>query len=147
MIHIKHRHRGTIPRRMKSAHNKAVKAGLFDTVEYFHFQLRDRRFTKAHASAAGYWIRKPGYMKQKRRRWGHDRPLEFSGETRDRVGRQYRLTSTSKRGRATYPGGRGFNRRHPSSPIDMREEFERTLPEEEMQFVSILDRRLDAAFE
>ena len=147
MIRVRNRHSGTIPRKMKAAHNRGMKAGLFAAAEYFHFHLRDRRFTKAHASAAGYWIRKPGYQKQKRRRWGHDRPLEFSGKTRDAVGRQYRLSSTSKHGRATYGGGRGFNRRHPNSPINMREEFERTLPEEELQFVSILDRRLAEEFQ
>lgn len=142
MLHIRHHSTGNVPRKLRGAHRAGMKLALYDAVEYFHDELRDRRFTKAHARAAGYWSRRPGYTKRKLREKGHDRPLEWEGKTRTLLKTQKRLSSTSKTGRVTYAGGRGFNRRHPNSPIHMREEFERILPEEAEQFADTIDQRL-----
>ncbi|MDM4015856.1 hypothetical protein [Roseiconus lacunae] len=144
-LKIKNQHRGAVPRKLKSITRQATKDGLLDAAVYFHTTLRDRRFTHAHARAAGYWQRKPSYLKQKKRKVGHTRPLEFSGKTRTLIKTQYRLSSTSNRGVAAYAGARTFNRRHRESSVNMRQDFERILPEEAEQFATIVDRRLEAA--
>lgn len=138
------RERGAISKRV---FNNALKAGYLDAAQFFHEHLRDRRFTEAHAQAAGYRKRKPEYTARKLKEFGHQRPLERTGETRDLVGIQYRLTSTSKSGKAVYAGARGFNRRHVNSKINMPDEFTRILPEENEQFAVVMDRRLQIEFD
>lgn len=142
---IQTQHRGAVPRKLKRVTRQATAAGLREATEYFHDELRDRRFTRSHASAAGYQTRGRAYTRRKQKIHKHKRPLEFTGKTRDRIEQPggYRFVSTSKSARVTYAGARRFNLRNPHSAIRMREEFERILPEEERQFALIVDQRLD----
>ncbi len=116
--------------------------------------MRDARFTEAHARAAGYAHRKGellprdtaafrrSYTGRKLRMFGHTRPLEFSGETRNKV-RAASINATNKMGRAAYPGASKFNFRHPKSKIRMNEEFTRLLPHEVEQLGEYYDQQLD----
>ncbi len=70
--------------------------------------------------------------------FGHTRPLEFSGETRNKV-RAASINATNKMGRAAYPGASKFNFRHPKSKIRMNEEFTRLLPHEVEQLGEYYD--------
>ena len=153
---IKIRERGPTPRSMRKVWTASSRTAFADTGEHFHDHYRDRRFTHSHARAAGYKrrkgegqpvgskSRKRSYTGRKESRYGHSRPLEFSGKTRDKIETAYKVTSTSKKGRVAYRGARVFNFRPPKSQINMAEEFRRLLPEEEVQLGQHYDSRLDA---
>ena len=92
---IQIRERGPVPRNMRRVWNVASKTSFLAAADFFDDNLRDRRFTEAHARAAGYKRRKGelqprgsksfrrSYAGRKLRDHGHQRPLEFSGKTRD----------------------------------------------------------------
>ncbi len=148
------RDRGKTPRGMRRAFREASKRAWYDTAMMFHTHLRDLRFTEAHARAAGY-IRRKGellprgskayrrsYTGIKERRFGHTRPLEFTGQTRQNV-KMVNITSTSNGGKAAYRGASKFSFRPPKSQIQMSEEFKRLLPEEMEQLAQFYDQQLD----
>lgn len=153
--HIEVRERGTTPRKMLSVHNKASKSAWADTGVRWHSDFRDLRFRADHARRAGYLRRKGegmpfgskawkrSYMGQKYRKFTHQRPLEFSGDTRRAVASMPSLTSTSNGVKVRYSGARTLNYKHPRSRINMAEEFRRTLPEEANSLTRTYDNRLD----
>jgi hypothetical protein len=130
-----------VPRKLRSMHTKATADSWQDTGQRFHTEYRDRRFKKAHATAAGYKPRsgerdnpgskgfKRSYTGRKLRRYGHTRPLEKSGETRRAVS-MATIRSTSVSVKAAYPGARKFNFRSQYTDINMADEFRRVLPTE-----------------
>lgn len=153
--HVKIRERGTTPRKMLTVHNKASKSAWAETGVRFHSDFRDLRFRVDHARRAGYLRRKGegmafgskawkrSYMGQKYRRFGHQRPLEFSGDTRRAVASMPTLTSTSSGVKVRYAGARAFNFKHPKSQINMAAEFRRIIPEEANSLARTYDNRLD----
>jgi hypothetical protein len=155
---IKIRERSIILRRGDKSHvNKTLKAAWLNAARYFHDSLRDKRFTVEHAKAAGYAPRKGStmpvgskqfwgsYLGRKLRKFGHMRPLEFSGRTRQAVRSYVSLSSTSKGSRAAYPGARVFNFRNPKSDpgMSMNLEFRRILPQEAEHMARAIDSTLD----
>jgi len=152
---IKVRDRGPIGRGLKSQFNVASKAAWFETAKYFHTNLRERRFDPEHQRAAGFSQRKGqglpegskfykrSYTGRKQRRFGHTRALEFTGDTRRAI-RAARISSTSKGGKASYPGASKFSFRHPRSRIRMQEEFRQILPTEVDELATYYDTQLDA---
>lgn len=144
-------------RKMKSAVNKALKQAWFDSARYFHDRFRDKRFTVEHARAAGYAPRKgeqsglsakaffKSYTGIKFKRFGHKNPLEFSGETRKAVRSYVSLSSTSKGGKASYPGARVFNfkNRYSDPALNMNLEFRTILPNEAKEIASVIDAYMD----
>ncbi|TWU66451.1 hypothetical protein [Crateriforma conspicua] len=149
------RDRGTTPRSLRKVWTASSAEAFATAGQYFHDHFRDRRFTEAHARAAGYKRRKGelqaygskafwrSYTGRKLKYQGHMRPLEYSGKTRDRIKTMYRITSNSKRGRVTYRGANTFSRRHAKSQIRMQDEFRRLLPEELIQLGQVYDAKLD----
>jgi len=158
------RERGAVPRRMRAAYNKAAKASWVEAGKWWHANRRDLRFSVAHGRKAGYLPRKGeetglsraeffrSYTGRKLRRWGHRRPLEFSGETRRMVRSVSITASTQSRTnyhvRLAYAGARKFNFRNPHSQIRMADEFRRLTPEEPAMVGSVYDaglnKRIDA---
>lgn len=110
--------------------------------EFFHSNLRDRRFTREHANSAGYTERKESYQRKKMRMFRHNRPLEFTGESRARA-RVAKIKSSAMRGEVRYPGLRKFNFRNPHSSINMHQEFVTILNREERSLVRRYDQKLD----
>lgn len=139
------RERGPTPRGMKKRLNAHKKASWFEAALYYHQELRDKRFTHAHARRAGYTQRKPGYNRRKLRnpKIGHTRPLEFSGRTRSAIRRESRIANTSNGARVRYPGARVFNFRNPKSSVNMLIEFTTVLPDEAQQIADAFDQHLD----
>lgn len=149
------RDRGTTPRGMRKAYSAAARAAWFLTALLFHSVYRDRRFTNDHASEAGYGARKGelmargtkafqrSYTGRKLRMFGHTRPLEFTGATRNKM-RAASISSTRTMGRAAYPGASKFSFKHPKSKIRMHEEFRRILPKEAEELGNYFDEQLDA---
>lgn len=152
---IKIRERGASPRGMRKVWNAGSKIAFLDAAQFFDDELRDRRFTTAHAAAAGYTQRKGeglprgskawkrSYYGQKERRYKHNRPLEKSGKTRDKLRSGGRRTSTRDKARISYSQASVFNFRHPKSMVRMSDEFTRVLPEENEQMAHVYDSRLD----
>ncbi len=154
LITIKVRERGNTPRNMRKAFNAASKLAWYDVAMRFHAEYRDARFTEEHAREAQYSHRKgeliprgtkafrQSYTGRKLRKFGHTRPLEFTGETRRRV-RAASISSTSKGGKAAYVGASKFNFRHPKSKVRMAEEFRRITKREAKELGEYYDQRLD----
>jgi len=152
---IKIRERGPSPRGMRKVWNVSSKTSFLAAADFFDDRLRDRRFTTAHAQAAGYTKRKGeglqrgtkayrrSYAGQKESRYKHNRPLEKSGDTRERLRSGGRRTSTRDKARIAYSQARVFNFRHPKSMVRMADEFRRILPEENEQLAEVYDSRLD----
>ncbi|QDT07995.1 hypothetical protein K227x_64250 [Rubripirellula lacrimiformis] len=150
---IQIRQRGPTPRGMRRIWGNASKEAYAAAAQFFDDHLRDRRFTEAHARAAGYKKRKGenqtgrarrrSYTGRKEREFKHNRPLEFTGKTRKALESGGRISSTKNRARVRYPQARKFSYRHPKSQIRMQEEFRTLLPEEEVQLGQVYDRRLD----
>lgn len=148
------RERGPVPRGMRKAFNAASKRAWADVGVYFHEHLREARFTEEHARAVGYTRRRGeamprgtkafrrSYTGRKLQRFGHTRPLEFTGDTR-RAMRTATLAPTSKGVKVRYPGARAFNFRHPQSQVRMNEEFRRLTHAETMLLAEVYDRQLD----
>lgn len=149
------RERGNAPRGMRKAFREAQKAAWLDTATEFDTAYRDKRFTVEHAREAGYAARKGellprdskafrrSYAGQKLRIKKHQRPLEFSGDTRKALRRGGKKSSTSTGGKVSYRGARRFNFRHPKSKIRMSEEFTRITRRETEELAQFFDRRLD----
>ena len=137
------RERGTVPRKMRKQHNAASKSSWLSTATLFHAEYRDRRFTESHAAKAGFYKRKRKYEQKKRRMFGHNRPNEFSGDTRAAV-RTATVSATSKGGRIRYPGARKLNFKNPKSRIRPSVEFRHIIPEEEHELAYHYDQRYDA---
>lgn len=148
------RERGPTPRNFRKVQGECQKAAWLATAAYYHRNLRDKRFTPEHAIEAKYYQRKGeglpkgsksyrrSYTGRKERKFGHTRPLEFSGRTRDKV-RIATLSSTRSGGRAAYPGANVFNFRHPKSRINMAIEFRRLTNSEGSELAGVFDRELD----
>ncbi len=153
----------------RGGYKKAIRASLkeawYEAGIYFHTHLRDKRFTKEHAKKAGYTPRKgeasagvanyygnskafmKSYTGRKLKKFGHTRPLEFSGTAR-RLVRTASISSTSNGSRVRYPGARVFNYKNPfSNPaMNLNLEFRTILPEEAEQIGRDMNDRIDSKF-
>lgn len=152
-LRITIRERGPTPRKLRKVYTAAKRVAWLATGKLFHLEMRDKRFTSEHGRKAGYAPRQgevaglgrrwwSTYTGQKQKKWGHTRPLEWSGETRRAV-KSANITSTTKGARVAYPGARKLNyRRWPTSP-HMAEEFRRLLPDEITPLANTFDESLD----
>lgn len=146
--------RGATPRRMMKAHNASAKEAWYMAGRLFHETMRDKRFTAEHGRKANYAKRKGeesgidtkaffrSYTGRKLRKWGHRRPMEWSGDTRRNV-RYANINNTSKGCRVAYPGANKLNYRPRGGRINMADEFRRLLPEE----INKLAEKFDTSYE
>jgi hypothetical protein len=127
--------RGATPGLSAKWHNEAAKEGWQHTARYWHVTLRDKHFTEAGAREYGYTKRKGegmvrgskaykrSYTGRKEARFGHTRPLEFSGKSRRLTGTA-RISGTAK-GATVRMNAPALNFKHPKSQIVMRDELTR----------------------
>lgn len=143
-LNIRVTERGAVPRRLRKVYTNAAAVAWKSAGTLFHSDMRDNRFTEEHARKARYITRSPKYQKQKERRWGHTRPLEFSGETRNAVSlvKMSSFGGKSKGIRLAYPGARKLNFRGKGSQIRMSEEFRRLIVSEKRQLAEQFDKTL-----
>lgn len=151
---------GLFTRKEQPMLRAALKEAWIDAARYFHDRMRDRRFSIEHAKAAGYAPRKGSdepigskafwrsYTGRKLKKYGHMRPLEFSGKTRAAMKSYVSLSSTSKGGKAAYPGARAFNYKNPNSDpsMNLNLEFRKILPGEADELAKIIDAKIDDLF-
>jgi hypothetical protein len=147
--------RGAVPRRLSKVYTRESKASWYDTGKLFHGEMRDKRFTQEHARVARY-VKRAGeeqglserafrrtYTGKKERKFGHRRPLEFSGETR-RLVRTANISSTTKGASVRYPGARKFNFRNPHTTINKAKEFRHLTAAEKKTLAANYDDKLNA---
>lgn len=144
MIPIKFdvRDRGATPRGMARRINGMKKTAWDETALLFHVDMRDKRFSKAHARAAGYAQRKHSYMMRKLKQKKHALPLVWSGRTRHAV-REANISPTSKGVRIAYRGARALNFRNPKSQVRAAVEFTTITQAEATTLAAEFDRVLD----
>jgi hypothetical protein len=146
-----------VSRELRKQYQQASSESWKDVGAEFHSQMRDKRFTHAHATKAGYEPRvgsnmQPGqkgfwrsYTGRKLRKFGHTRPLEFTGETRRAV--SLASISSSRAGvKVAYPGARKFNFSTKHTNVRMADEFRRVLPEEADALAAVYAARLAERF-
>jgi hypothetical protein len=85
------------------------------------------------------------YTGRKLKKFGHTRPLEFSGTAR-RLVRTASISSTSNGSRVRYPGARVFNYKNPfSNPsMNLNLEFRTILPEEGELLARDMETKIDS---
>lgn len=140
------RDRGATPRGMARRLNAHKKICWDSTAVLFHAEMRDKRFTHAHARAAGYAKRSFKYEQRKLKVAGHTYPLvgfnKKKRRTRELV-KAARISSTSNGARIAYPGARVFNFRNPKMKANMAIEFTTITQAEADQLAANFDRVLD----
>jgi hypothetical protein len=143
----------TGPRHLGKFVSAKLKRSWFDGGLFFHTRLREERFTERHARLAGYAPRKgeeyhrgdkrfwQSYTGRKYKKFGHTRPLEFTGNTRKAIS-QATISSTSVGVRISYPGANKFNYKNPfSAPgMNLNLEFRSILPVEAEQIATVINR-------
>jgi hypothetical protein len=142
----------TGPRGIQKAVTEALRDGWYQAALYFHLTLREKRFTAEHARKAGYAPRKgqdkgqgsksfwKSYTGRKMKKFGHTRPLEFTGRTRKAMATA-NISATTKGATIRYPGARVFNYRNPLSDpaMNLNLEFRTILPEEADAMAKIIN--------
>lgn len=133
--------------------NNEKKGTWKKTGVYWHRKFREKHFTAAGAREYGYYARKGekmakgskaykrSYTGQKERQFGHTRPLEFSGASRQ-LTRIRDVRSTSKGVRVVLRAPT-FNYRHPKSRINMRAEMTRVSLREADALIRDFDQGLE----
>jgi hypothetical protein len=139
------RDRGATPAGCAKRINVMKKVAWEDAAILFHSEMRDSRFSKAHARAAGYASRKHLYTMRKLKVKGHTNPLQWSGTTRRAV-RAARISTTSNSARVAYAGARVLNFRNPKSQVKAAVEFSTITKSEAdaiaQRYDTVLDRQL-----
>lgn len=154
---IEIRDRGITPRGMRRQFQKAQAEAWEDTAIEFQRLLLPKRFSILHARDAGYEKRKgdelpwgskawrKSYMGVKHRRYKHQRPLEFTGETRAAVTgpTAVNIRATAYQAQLAYPGARKLSFRAKGSNVRAQDEFRRVTAMEARILSEIYDKRLD----
>ncbi|QDV40892.1 hypothetical protein Enr13x_07280 [Stieleria neptunia] len=143
-----------VGRSLRQAYVAASVPAWQDTGRHFHLQHRPKRFTHKHATEADYGKRKPKYLREKFRRFGHTYPLVKTGEAR-RLAATARITARAGTGqvqnrggvKVAYPQLRKLNFRHPNSDIDMADEFRRVPDRESVLLGHYFIARFSPRFE
>lgn len=120
---------GNMTRREYNA--RIIKPGLEDTGVEYHRELLPIRFTERAKRLLNYTPRKRNYQARKRRVWGHNDPLVWSGESRG-IARLRDVRATGKSVKIKIHA-KTLNFRHPSSEISMSDEVTRIAPSEMQQ--------------
>jgi len=136
------RDRGSTPRGMARRINAMKKQSWDAAAILFHAEMRDARFSHAHARAAGYAPRSRMYEKRKLKRFGHTYPLQFTGRTRRAVN-MARITTTGRSARVAYAGARVLNFRNPKSQVNAVLEFTTIIQNEADRIAKEFDNTLD----
>lgn len=136
------RDRGATPAGCAKRINAMKKIAWMEAAILFHSEMRDNRFTHAHARKVGYAARSFKYQQRKLKKWGHTYPLQWSGTTR-RLVKKARISTTSNGARIAYAGARVFNFRNPKMKANMAVEFTTVTQAEAELIARKFDMELD----
>lgn len=148
------KYRGAVPKIAVRKRNEVYKLAYRETMEYWHAHFRLKHFTHAGAREYGYTPRKGeagsnrkfagSYTQRKLRKYGHTRPLEFTGESKARSANA-NITATSRGARCRMNLPR-LNWKHPKSLIAPRDEMTRISPAERQFLQTYFEQRVQAGF-
>lgn len=86
------------PEVMKRDFHSLLREGMEENMEFWHRKRLPFHFTNRASAVYGYKRRSAKHNKRKLRRFGHTRPLEFTGRMKQQVTSRITITST-KRGK------------------------------------------------
>ena len=153
MVQFKIRYTGATPKLAKRVLRQVTKTAFLNVGIFWHKQFRPKHFTKAGAREYGYEPRKGesgnphrrgfrrSYTGIKLRRFGHTRPLVWTGESQ-RLTQLRDVRATSKGVRIVLRAPT-FNRRSKHSRIDMRAELTTVSARETKQIVRLFGRLVE----
>lgn len=145
---------GAVPRTLAKQWSALMREEWRRTGHYWHDRYREKHFTRQGGREYKYTRRKGELMRGERRygstytgrkekRWGHTRPLVFTGFTR-RLARQ-RVVRPTRRGVKIPIRAPGLNRRHPKSRVNMAREMRTVSRAEVVEITRNLERRMQRA--
>jgi hypothetical protein len=137
-------YRGADPGLPKRQFNNMKKACYGAIAQHWFEQYRPLHFRESAYSRYRFKARARDYVKRKRKRKGHNRPMVWSGES-ERLSRMARITSTNKGGKVAM-SARKLNFRHPASVINMAEELRKVNKIEVKEIQKVFDKRLQEQF-
>lgn len=133
---------GLTPRKFRRMQKLAWKA----MGDYWHEKIRPLHFTVAGAKKYRYKRRTLKYRKAKLAKFGHNKPLVWSGESR-RLTANRNVTSTSRGMRVKMGQAKALNfrrrRKFTGVTINMRDELLRTRADERRQMAKVFTRRIE----
>lgn len=144
---------GLVPKVLERNMPRFLRGGYLAAARHWHEVYRPLHFTAAAWVRYGYVRRALKYTRYKLRKQGHELPLVWSGDSRDRTGRDFRITSNTTgarvRMRAARLNVKGNWRRDtlgggavrwsgPRKEVVMREELVRVNPQEQRNLVKVV---------
>jgi hypothetical protein len=96
------------PKQMKRGLGKVIKESMAEGAGLWHRRYLPMHFKQGAGRRYRYQPRTRPYLRHKRKKHGHSRPLEFSGELRREVTRRATITGTSRRARVTMDTGQAW---------------------------------------
>ena len=153
-------HGENIGRSLRKKYAAASLPSWDETGEMFHRRMRPNRFTDVHAKEAKYLKRKERYTKQKFNKFGHRRPLEWSGglkaETSSaqikprggtgQIANQITGSANNQGGVQVIYRARVFNLRNKNTKINMPDEFRRITKREATTLGAFFQVRFENRF-
>ncbi|MGB0714271.1 MAG: hypothetical protein ACPGXK_00220 [Phycisphaerae bacterium] len=141
---------GPMPREVRKQLPLIKKKAFMAAGRFWHRYFRPKHFTAKGAREYGYAPRKGergsgrafkgSYTARKLKRFGHTRPLVYTGESAQ-LARIMDVRGTS-RGSRTVIHARGLNRRNPNSTINMRDEMTRISRGEVQRLTKLISESL-----
>lgn len=141
---------GLVPEVLERQLPRFLRVGYRMAAEHWHTVLRPLHFTNAAFVRYGYVRRALKYSRYKFRKKGHMLPLVWSGDSRDRTARDYRISSSTTGARVRMRAARlnikGNYRRKadgfvkwdgPRAEVNMRAELVRVNAQEQRKLVKV----------
>lgn len=125
--------------------NELIADAYADIALFWHKHFRKRHFTHYGAALYGYAARSIGYLKLKRRKFGHNLPLVLTGTSRQ-LSESYQINATKNGVTLTMPV-RAFNFKTRNSRVDMRREFTTVAAIEQAELEARAQKRLEQKYQ
>lgn len=122
------------------------KGAMVSVLKFWWINFFPRRFQQGAAERYKFTRRTEAYRKRKRRKFGHTKPLVYTGRMERELKRSYRImVNSSNRGRIIMQGPRylyvNYNRKS-SKPIRKREELVKLLKQELIQLGKVMQKSM-----
>ena len=123
----------------------SAKAEFASLGSHWHANMMPGHFEKSAEGKYHYKPRNASYIRRKARKYGHTRPLDYSGEMKRQATRMAKITSTSKGARVTMSGPRYlYMYRKDYKQPDKAAELTFITNEEVNLLAQILDKKITA---
>jgi len=145
-VRVKTTHSGAITIRKRDA-NAALKQEWARVGKTWHKKFVPLHFTRTAYSRYNYQKRTKAYTRQKRKKWGHVKPLTWSGTTQKAITAAPTIKSSANKVTIDMAAGNLLNTRkgkyQKAKPIDKRAELLRVTRAEQNELSDQMQRGLD----